>query len=295
MLSKFFKLFSPEAGGLMFKKNFIFIVIITLSVILLMSCGSSRQEGDMSGDAGDAEKQQELDEIEALLGITPEEKAQQEQQQKTQPKEDDQLGLLAAGAVPVTQSPTGAETQQPLMTADSEVDDLKKQIDNKDKLITDLKAQVRAQSDQIYQLETQKQAQPARTVAVAVGDVSPEEYQSRYQEGLDLFHANQYRSAIQVFESLLASSANNSLSDNAQYWIGESHYALREYSKAVIDFEKVFTFPKSNKNDAAQFKLGLCYVRLGDGAKAREEFQRLIDVYPQSDYVNRAQEHLATL
>ena len=29
------------------------------------------------------------------------EKAQQEQQQKAQPKEDDQLGLLAAGAVPV--------------------------------------------------------------------------------------------------------------------------------------------------------------------------------------------------
>jgi tol-pal system protein YbgF len=293
MLSKFFKLFSPEAGGLMFKKNLSFIVIISLSVILLMSCGSSRQEDDMSGDAGDAEKQQELDEIEALLGITAEEKAQQSQQQKTQPKEDDQLGLLAAGAVPVTQSPTGAETQQPLMAADTEVDDLQKQIDNKDKLITDLKAQVRAQSDQIYQLETQKQAQPARIVAV--GDVSPEEYQSRYQEGLDLFHANQYRPAIQVFESLLASSANNSLSDNAQYWIGESHYALREYSKAVIDFEKVFTFPKSNKNDAAQFKLGLCYVRLGDGAKAREEFQRLIDVYPQSDYVKRAQEHLATL
>jgi len=295
MFSKFFQLFSPEAGGLMLKKNFNFIVIMSLSVILLMSCGSSRQEDDMSGDAGDTEKQQELDEIEALLGITPEEKAQQSEQQKTQPKEDDQLGLLAAGAVPVTQSQTGAETQQPLMAADTEVDDLKKQIDNKDKLITDLKAQVRAQSDQIYQLETQKQSQPARTVAVAVGDVSPEEYQSRYQEGLDLFHANQYRSAIQVFESLLASSANNSLSDNAQYWIGESHYALREYSKAVIDFEKVFTFPKSNKNDAAQFKLGLCYVRMGDGAKAREEFQRLIDVYPQSDYVTRAQEHLATL
>jgi tol-pal system protein YbgF len=280
----------------MSKKNIIFILIISLSLMLLISCGSSRQEDDMRGDAGDAEKQQELDEIEALLGITPEEKAQQAQQQKTTPKEDDQLGLLAAGAV-VSQDPGAQqETQQPMMAASNEdVEDLKKQIENKDRLIKDLKSQVRAQSDQIYQLETQKQSQPARTVAVAVGDVSPEEYQSRYQEGLDLFHANQYRQAIQVFESLLASSTNNSLSDNAQYWIGESHYALREYSKAVIDFEKVFTFPKSNKNDAAQFKLGLCYVRLGDSAKAREEFQRLIDVYPQSDYIQRAQEHLASL
>jgi tol-pal system protein YbgF len=278
----------------MIKKIFIAMLIISLSGILVMSCGSSRQEDDMHADAGDAEKQQELDEIEALLGITPEEKAKSEQQKKPA-QEDDQLGLLSAGAVGLGQVDTGSETQQPVAMSNTEVDDLKKQVENKDKLITDLKAQVRAQSDQIYQLETQKQAQPARTVAVAVGDVSPEEYQSRYQEGMDLFHANQYRPAIQVFENLLASSTNNSLSDNAQYWIGESHYALREYKKAIIDFEKVFTFPKSNKNDAAQFKLGLCYVRLGDNAKAGEEFQRLIDVYPQSEFVKRAQEHLAGL
>ena len=276
----------------MIKNIFISILTITFLAMLLVSCGSSRKDDDMSAAEDDPAKQQELDEIEALLGITPEEKAQQQQKSG---QEDDQLGLLSAGAVPVEQSGAGMETQQPVAVSNAEVDQLKTQIEGKDRLINDLKTQIRAQSDQIYQLETQKQAQPARTVAVAVGDVSPEEYQSRYQEGLDLFHANQYRDAIQVFENLLASSANNNLSDNAQYWIGESHYALREYKKAIIDFEKVFTFPRSNKNDAAQFKLGLCYVRLGDNAKAREEFQRLIDVYPQSEFINRAQEHLASL
>ena len=70
---------------------------------------------------------------------------------------------------------------------------------------------------------------------------------------------------------------------------------MGQYKKAIIDFEKVFTFPKSNKNPDAQFKLGVCYVRLGDSAKAREEFQRLIDVYPESSYVGRAQDHLAGL
>jgi tol-pal system protein YbgF len=276
------------------RKIFISIITISISMLLLISCGSSRQEDDMRGDADDAAKQQELDEIEALLGITPEEKGQGEPEKKSG-KDDDQLGLLSAGAVPVTQSAT--ESQPPLQApaSDAEVDELKKQIENKDRLITDLKAQVRAQSDQIYQLETQKQASGTQTVTVAVGDVSPAEYESRYQEGLSLFHANQYREAIQVFESLLASSTNHSLSDNAQYWVGECHYALREYNKAIIDFEKVFTFPKSNKNDAAQFKLGLCYIRMGDSGKARQEFQRLIDVYPQSEYVNRAQDHLSSL
>jgi tol-pal system protein YbgF len=130
---------------------------------------------------------------------------------------------------------------------------------------------------------------------VAVGDVAPGEYQQTYQEGLDLFHARNYKQATSVFESLLASDANNSLSDNAQYWIGECSYAMGQYKKAIIDFEKVFTFPKSNKNDAAQFKLGLCYMRLGDSQKAKEEFQRLLDVYPKSEYTKRAQEHIASL
>jgi tol-pal system protein YbgF len=279
----------------MITKKIVFILTVAILGIFLISCGSSRKDDDMSGNTDDTAKQQELDEIEALLGITSEEKAAQDQKSQ-QRKDDDQLGLLSAGAVPVEeQSAVATESQPPLMQSNQEVAELKSEIEKKDRLINDLKAQVRAQSDQIYQLETQKQSQATRTVAVAVGDVAPGEYQSRYQEGLDLFHANEYRQAIQVFESLLASSANNNLSDNAQYWIGESHYALREYNKAIIDFEKVFTFPKSNKNDAAQFKIGLCYVRLGDAAKAREEFQRLLDVYPQSEYVSRAREHLASL
>ena len=61
--------------------------------------------------------------------------------------------------------------------------------------------------------------------SATAGDVPPGEYQMRYQEGFDLFHARNYKQAIEVFESLIASDANNSLSDNAQYWIGESHYA----------------------------------------------------------------------
>ncbi len=89
-------------------------------------------------------------------------------------------------------------------------------------VITDLKSQVRNQSDQIYQLETQKKSSPpAGSYSVPVGDVAPGEYQQRYQEGLDLFHGREYKQATSVFESLLASDANNSLSDNAQYWIGE--------------------------------------------------------------------------
>jgi len=261
---------------------------------LIAGCGSSRKDDDATLTEDETDRQQELDEIESLLGITPQEKQQTEPQKKPA-KQDETLGLLTADAVPMGGEATPADQQQ-LDDAQKEINNLKAQIDKKDILINDLKAQVRNQSDKIYQLETQKSSTPpASSYSVSVGDVAPGEYQQRYQEGLDLFHSRQYKQAVSVFESLLASDANNSLSDNAQYWIGECNYAMGQYKKAIIDFEKVFTFPKSNKNDAAQFKLGLCYMRLGDSQKAKEEFQRLVDVYPQSEYIRRAREHIASL
>ena len=98
-----------------------------------------------------------------------------------------------------------------------------------------------------------------------------------------------------MFESLLASSSTNKLSDNAQYWIGESHYALKRYDEAIIDFEKVLTFPNSNKKPDAQYKLGLCYLRKGDNQKAAEELNRLRELYPNSPYSARAAELLSKL
>jgi len=279
----------------MFKRFLNLILLLTISSGLMLSCGSSRNEAGDGASEDEEARQQELDEIEALLGITPEEKKANEQKTQAQSKkEDDMLGLLDADAVPVQEQTVTTPKKSP--ATDKEVKNLKSQLEKKDLLIADLKAQIRNQSEQIYQLESRKQPAAGPIFSSGtVSDVAPGEYQQRYQQSLDLFHSSQYKAARENFQSLLASDANNSLSDNAQYWIGECNYAMRQYKKAIMDFEKVFTFPQSNKNDAAQFKLGLCYERLGDGQKAREEFQRLIDVYPKSEFISRARQHLGSL
>jgi tol-pal system protein YbgF len=271
------------------------ILILIFSFLFLISCATT-QSDEAAGTASEEDaRQQELDEIEALLGVQrpPSDK----DKDKKAAKEEDTLGLLSSEDVPTktgTSLAAAAAVKPKQEVSSADADRMKQQMAQKDAQISDLKQQVKNQNIQISQLESQKvTAMPV--YSASAGDVPPGEYQMRYQEGLDLFHARNYKQAIDVFESLIASDANNSLSDNAQFWIGESHYALGQYKKAVIDFEKVFTFPKSNKNPDAQFKLGLCYTRLGDSAKAREEFQRLLDVYPESNYVGRAQDHLAGL
>ena len=269
------------------------ISILMLSFLFIVSCATTQSDEAVGTATEEDERQKELDEIEALLGVQrpPSDK------DKKAAKEEDTLGLLSSEEVPVktgTSLAAAAAAKPKQETSSADVDRLKQQLTQKDAQISDLKQQVKNQNIQISQLESQKSSSMP-VYSASAGDVPPGEYQMRYQEGLDQFHARNYAQAIDVFESLIASDANNSLSDNAQYWVGESHYALGQYKQAIIDFEKVFTFPKSNKNPDAQFKLGLCYVRLGDSTKARDEFQRLLDVFPESNYVGRAQDHLAGL
>ncbi|HQG45045.1 MAG TPA: tetratricopeptide repeat protein, partial [bacterium] len=75
----------------------------------------------------------------------------------------------------------------------------------------------------------------------------------------------------------------------------ECYYGMLAYNQAIIEFEKVFTFHDSDKNDDAQLKLGLCYTRTGNVEKAKAEFQKLLDTYPDSEFRARAQYYLQTL
>ena len=61
---------------------------------------------------------------------------------------------------------------------------------------------------------------------------------------------------------------------------------------ALAAFQKVFLFAKTEKDDDAQLKLGLCYLQLGDRESAMIEFKRLVVDYPESEYVVRAEELL---
>ena len=100
---------------------------------------------------------------------------------------------------------------------------------------------------------------------------------------------------ISAFDQLLMSGENNSLTDNCQYWKGECYYGLGNYGQAIMEFQKVFAFPNSNKYDDAQLKLGLCYMQMNNYDQAKMEFDKLLKEYPSSEYANRARSFLNQL
>jgi TolA-binding protein len=109
-----------------------------------------------------------------------------------------------------------------------------------------------------------------------------------YREALRMFMDRRYEDAIRGFEALLAAGIPDPLNDNCHYWMGESFFGLKRYSEALARFDEVLGFEWSNKKDDSQIMIARCHARMGEAARARQEYQKLIDVYPASPYVELA-------
>ena len=116
-----------------------------------------------------------------------------------------------------------------------------------------------------------------------------------YKKAFDLYYGRDYAQSIIKFEELLQKFPASMYADNCFYWIGECQFALGNFAKAITAFRKVFTFKETEKADDAQLKLGYCYLRLGERKQATEEFKKIVSLYPESEYTERAKEELAKL
>lgn len=254
---------------------FIFVVFLVVGMFYLVGCGTmgSSTRGDTS--------MEEVADIDQLLGLTDDNIDADETI-----AEDDVLkllGVLEEGESSVSQSQIEERSHvgEGIRGFDTERTDSESRISGfNDKLSQ--------QEMEISSLENERAQRTVRSSERKSPVWESSLFPDRYQEALQTYNTRNYRNAIQKFEDLLATNSKHSLSDNCQYWIGESYYGLGNFQQAVIAFEKVFSFSNSNKDDDAQLKLGLCYLRLNNKPKAKEEFQKLVDNYPTSEYVSVA-------
>jgi len=119
--------------------------------------------------------------------------------------------------------------------------------------------------------------------------------QAEYDHGLSLARGKNYQEAMSVFMGLLNGGAPENLESNCHYWIGECYYGMKQYKDALTHFETVLGYSRSTKKDDAQFMMANCYNRMRDKERAKQEYQKLIDQYPASEYVQRAKDELAKI
>ena len=156
--------------------------------------------------------------------------------------------------------------------------------------IETLAAQLGAVQAQVDSLPMEVSADPkGRSVA------TPLDVQELYDQAQAHYRRYRYEPALELFEKALQADPYGKWADNAQYWKGECYYGLGRYSQALTEFTKVFAYPKTEKGDDAQLKIGRCYQVQGEDARARAAYQKLIDEFPDSEYAGTARKALQKL
>lgn len=112
------------------------------------------------------------------------------------------------------------------------------------------------------------------SAAPAAGASSPRvitaSQQREYDAAFELMKQGLYEKAVKAFRAFLAKHPDSGLSDNAQYWVAEGNYVMRNYKLALEEFGKVVNDPQNPKAPDALLKIGYVHYELGAYVKARK-------------------------
>jgi len=142
-------------------------------------------------------------------------------------------------------------------------------------------------------------AAPADGTAPTVADTAPAnlaQEQQEYDAAFALLKQGQYERAGKRFRDFIRAHPKSPLVDNAQYWVGESAYVVRNFKQALGEFSKVLqSHPDSPKAPDAMLKVGYCYYELADWAKARETLNQVLTRFPNTPVARSAEQRLAKM
>ena len=140
---------------------------------------------------------------------------------------------------------------------------------------------------------------PAASAPVAAAVVEgnpPHGGDKAYAQSLQAFKSGDYNGAQRGFSEFLQRHPDSKLAGNAQYWLGECYYGLKDYGEAIEAFDRVKRlYPDSAKVPAALLKKGFAYAALSDRGRASSTLKQVVETYPRSPEAVKAKEKLAQL
>jgi len=131
------------------------------------------------------------------------------------------------------------------------------------------------------------------------GETAPpsesQEAPEEYRIALKALRDQQYDKAVQQFRAFQRKYPSSQMADDAQYWIGESYFAQKDYNRAILELNDVLKYRRGDKVPAALLRQAQAFVEIGDKTDARLILQKLINEYPNAEQVAAARDMLKTL
>lgn len=147
--------------------------------------------------------------------------------------------------------------------------------------------------------ELNKAATAAAEAAAAVPatpTIDPQLESSAYETALNDFKARSYGPAIKGFKEFLKTYPDSTLAANAQYWVGYSYYALKDYKTALAQQRKLMVmYPASPKIPDALLNIASNQIELKDRAGAKKTLIEITTKHADSNAASLATKRLATL
>jgi tol-pal system protein YbgF len=200
-----------------------------------------------------------------------------------------------------TRYQVGRQIGQSSRDGDQRVKDLEARVAKLTDGFKTQEGQLKAREEELRELQKNiRQQQPVaggssaeKTEASAAEN---ETVRTDYEIAWRALEKKDYRLAISRFKEFLQKHPKSKLAINAQYWIGESHYALREFDQAILEFDAVRSrYPQADKVPAALLKQGFAFAELGEKVNARLILQEVVEKYAQSPEAAQAKQKLRAL
>jgi tol-pal system protein YbgF len=131
--------------------------------------------------------------------------------------------------------------------------------------------------------------QPAPAPALSAED-------NLYESALAKFKAGKSEEALAGFKHFLGNHPKSKLADNAQFWVGECYFSLKQYEQAILAYQEVIkNYPEGNKVSSAMLRQALAFTEIKDTTSAKLLFKKIVKSYPNSSEAKIAEAKLKTM
>ncbi len=141
-------------------------------------------------------------------------------------------------------------------------------------------------------------ASAAASVAPAdsAASMDPEAEKRAYDEAFSALKDGRYSESARRFQSFIDQYPSADLTGNAYYWLGESYYVTQNYRVALDTFNTLLSrFPQNQKAPDALLKTGYCQYELKQWDAAEATLNNVLTTYPNTTVARLAQGRLRAL
>ena len=104
-----------------------------------------------------------------------------------------------------------------------------------------------------------------------------------YRAGTEKLQAKNFDAAVLSFYDLIVTYPNHPLREGAQFLVADVFYMQKDFRSALAEFEALIAaVPRGERVPDALLKIGQCQKSLGDAARAKRTWERVVKDYPAS-------------